>query len=151
MDRHNLTISTEKRTQHEMHQLLYTKKNVQPLIELSAIAGKIAIDQTNLHPVAKSSIKWTIDQVARILKEECASDIEKICNAAEHYNIQKVIAIPFPVPNGQHIVFIRAYGENSKSFFDHLRIRILSENTSGDILRYISELENETGVVIYPK
>ena len=42
--------------------------NSKPLIELSAIAGKIAIDQTKLHPLAKEAIKWTIDQVREILK-----------------------------------------------------------------------------------
>lgn len=125
--------------------------NAQPLIELSAIAGKIAIDQTKLHPIAKSSIKWSIDQVAKILKEECASDIEKIRNAAEYYNIHKVIAIPFPIPSGQHIVFIKAYGENPKAFFDYLKIQIVSENTSVNILRDISELENKSGVIIYQK
>ena len=125
--------------------------NSTPLIELSAIAGKIAIDQTKLHPIAKSSIKWSIDQVAKILKEECASGIEKIRNAAEYYNIHKVIAIPFPAPNGQHIVFIRAYGENPKAFFDHLKIQIVSENLCSDILNTISELEKNYGVVIYEK
>lgn len=125
--------------------------NAQPLIELFAIAGKTAIDQTKLHPIAKIPIKWSIDQVAKILKEECASDIEKIRNAAEYYNIHKVIAIPFPAPNGQHIVFIRAYGENPNAFFDHLKIQIVLENTGSNILKNISELEKNSGVVIYEK
>ena len=125
--------------------------NAQPLIELFAIAGKTAIDQTKLHPIAKIPIKWSIDQAAKILKEECASDIEKIRNAAEHYNIRKVIAIPFPTLNGQHIVFIRAYGENPNAFFDHLKIQIVSKNLCSDILNTISELEKNYGVVIYEK
>ena len=45
------------------------KMNSTPLIELSAIAGKIAIDQTKLHPLAKEAIKWTIDQVGEVLKK----------------------------------------------------------------------------------
>ena len=125
--------------------------NAQPLIELSAIAGKIAIDQTKLHPIAKIPIKWSIDQVAKILKEECSSDIEKIRNAAEYYNIHKVIAIPFPTPNGQHIVFIRAYGENPVAFFNRLGMQIIPENTVNDNLNFILELEKKLGIVIYEK
>ena len=125
--------------------------NAQPLIELFAIAGKTAIDQTKLNPIAKIPIKWSIDQVAKILKEECASDIEKIRNAAEYYNIHKVIAIPFPAPNGQHIVFIRAYGGNPAVFFNQLNIQIVPENTGSDMLKNLSELEKNSGVVIYEK
>ena len=127
------------------------KMNSKPLIELSAIAGKIAIDQTKLHPLAKEAIKWTIEQVGEILKKENNLEIEDIRNTAEHYGVYKVVAIPFPAPNGQHIVFIRAYGENPKAFFDYLKIQIVSENTSVNILRDISELENKSGVIIYQK
>ena len=56
--------------------------NSKSLIELSAIAGKIAIDQTKLHPLAKEAIKWTIDQVGEILKKENSLEIEDICNSA---------------------------------------------------------------------
>ena len=125
--------------------------NTKPLIELSAIAGKIAIDQTKLHPIVKSSIKWSIDQVAKLLEEVCASDIEKIRNAAECYNINKVIAIPFPAPNGQHIVFVRAYDGNPAAFFNRLGMQIIPENTANDNLSFILELEKKIGVVIYER
>ena len=125
--------------------------NSTPLIELSAIAGKIAIDQTKLHPLAKEAIKWTIEQVGEILKKENNLEIEDIRNTAEHYGVYKVVAIPFPAPNGQHIVFIRAYGENPNAFFDHLKIQIVSKNLCSDILNTISELEKNSGVVIYEK
>ena len=69
--------------------------NSKPLIKLSAIAGKIVIDQTKLHPLAKEAIKWTIDQVGEVLKKENGLEIEDICNTAERYGVYKVVAIWF--------------------------------------------------------
>ena len=125
--------------------------NTQPLIELFAIAGKIAIDQTKLHPFAKEAIKWTIDQVGKVLKKENGLEIEDICNVAERYGVYKVIAMPLPMPNGQHIVFVRAYGGNPAAFFNRLGMQIIPENTVNDKLRFILELEKKLGIVIYEK
>jgi hypothetical protein len=125
--------------------------NSKPLIELSAIAGKIAIDQTKLHPLAKEAIKWTIDQVREILKNGNGLEIENICNAAERYGVYKVIAIPFPMLNGQNIVYIKAYGGNPTAFFNRLGMQIIPENTVNDNLSFIPELETKLGIVIYEK
>ena len=125
--------------------------NSNPLIELSAIAGKIAIDQTKLHPFAKEAIKWTIDQVGEILKNGNGLEIENICNAAERYGVYKVIAIPFPMLNGQDIVYIKAYGGNPTAFFNRLGMQIIPENTVNDNLSFIPELERKSGIVIYEK
>ena len=125
--------------------------NSTPLIELSAIAGKIAIDQTKLHPLAKEAIKWSIDQVREILKNGNGLEIENICNAAERYGVYKVIAIPFPMLNGQNIVYIKAYGGNPTAFFNRLGMQIIPENTVNDNLSFIPELETKLGIVIYEK
>ena len=125
--------------------------NSTPLIELSAIAGKIAIDQTRLHPLEKEAIKWTIDQVREILKNGNGLEIEYIRNTAKCYNVCKVIAIPFPMLNGQDIVFVRAYGGNPTTFFNHLNFQIIAESTVNDNLSGILELEKRYGVVIYEK
>ena len=127
------------------------KMNSTPLIELSAIAGKIAIDQTKLHPLAKEAIKWSIDQVREILKNGNGLEIENICNAAERYGVYKVIAIPFPMLNGQNIVYIKAYGGNPTAFFNRLGMQIIPENTVNDNLSFIPELETKLGIVIYEK
>ena len=121
------------------------------LIELSAIAGKIAIDQTKLHPLAKEAIKWTIDQVGEILKKGNGLEMENICNAAERYGVYKVVAIPFPLVNGEEIVFIRVYGGNPTAFFNHLNFQIIAETTVDDNLSFILELEKKLGTVIYEK
>ena len=125
--------------------------NTQPLIELFAIAGKIAIDQTKLHPFAKEAIKWTIDQVGEVLKKENGLEIEDICNTAERYGVYKVIGMPFPMPNGQHIVFVRAYGGNPTAFFNRLGMQIIPDNTVNDNLSFILEFEKKLGIVIYEK
>lgn len=125
--------------------------NSKSLIELSAIAGKIAIDQTKLHPLAKEAIKWTIDQVGEVLKKENSLEIEDICNAAERYGVCKVVAIPFPLVNGQNIVYIRVYGGNPTAFFNHLNLQIIAETIVDDNLSFILELERKSGIVIYEK
>ena len=125
--------------------------NTQPLIELFAIAGKIAIDQTKLHPFAKEAIKWTIDQVGEILKKENSLKIEDICNTAERYGVYKVVAIPFPLVNGEKVVFIRVYGGNPTAFFNHLNFQTIAETTVDDNLSFIFELERKSGIVIYEK
>ena len=125
--------------------------NPKALIELSAIAGKTAIDQTKLHPLAKEVIKWTIDQVGEILKKENGLEVENIGNTAERYGVYKVIAIPVPVLNGQNIVYIKAYGANPTAFFNHLNIQIIAETTVNDNLNAILELEKKFGIVIYEK
>ena len=125
--------------------------NTKSLIELSAIAGKIAIDQTKLHPLAKATIKWTIDQVGEVLKKENSLDIEDICNAATRYGVYKVVAIPFLMLNGQNIVYIRVYGGNPTAFFNHLNFQIIAETTGNDNLSCILELEKKFGIVIYEK
>ena len=121
------------------------------LIELSAIAGKIAIDQTKLHPLAKEAIKWTIDQVGESLKKENSLEIEDICNAAKRYGVYKVVAIPFPMLNGQNIVYIRVYGGNTTAFFNHLNFQIIAETTVNESLSFILELEKKSGIVLYEK
>ena len=121
------------------------------LIELSAIAGKIAIDQTKLHPLAKETIKWTIEQVGEILKKENNLEIEDIRNTAEHYGVYKVVAIPFSMLNGQNIVYIRTYGGNSTAFFNHLNFQIIADPIVDDNLSFILEFERKSGIVIYEK
>ena len=125
--------------------------NTKSLIELSAIAGKIAIDQTKLHPLAKATIKWTIDQVGEVLKKENSLDIEDICDVAERYGVYKVVAIPFPVLSGQNIVYIKAYGGNPTAFFNHLNFQIIAETTVNESLSFILELEKKSGIVLYEK
>ena len=125
--------------------------NKEPLIEFSAIAGKIAIEHTKLHPVAKEAINWTIDQVADYLKREALSDIEKICNAAKKFDIDKVIAIPIGSLNGAVLVAIRAYGMKAEAFIKNLGMQIIPENSPCNLLDEICEKEKLFGVLIYEK
>ena len=125
--------------------------NKEPLFDFAAIAGKIAIEHTKLHPAAKFGINWGIDQVAECLKKESSTDLEKIRKAAKRFDIDKVIAIPFCFQNGQEMVAIRAYGKNSEEFIRHLGIQIISEKEPCDFLRDIHEKEKIFGVVIYEK
>ena len=125
--------------------------NSKPFIELSAIAGKIAIEHTKLHPLAKLSINWTIDQVAEYLKKECSSDIEKICSDAKHFDIDKVVVIPLGICNEIDIVAIRAYGIQSEEFIKAIGMQIIPDNTQNNLLVKIGEIEQKLGIVIYQK
>ena len=125
--------------------------NSKPLIELSAIAGKVAIEHTKLHPLAKLSINWTIDQFAEHLKEECLFDVEKICSEAKQFDIDKVVLIHLGVCNGKDWVAIRAYGKQSEAFIKALEMQIIPENIQSNFLGDINEIEKNFGVVIYEK
>ena len=125
--------------------------NKEPLIELSAIAGKVAIEHTKLHPLAKLSINWTIDQFAEHLKKECLSDVEKICSEAKQFDIDKVVLIHLGVCNGKDCVAIRAYGTQSATFINALGMQIIPENIQNNIFGDINEIEKNFGVVIYEK
>ena len=78
-------------------------------------------------------------------------DIEDICNAATRYGVYKVVAIPFPMLNGQNIVYIKAYGGNPTAFFNHLNFQIIAETIVDDNLSFILELERKSGIVIHEK
>ena len=112
--------------------------NKKTFIELSTLAGKIAIEHTKLHPITKIPINRGIDQIAKILKGEYSLDIEQICSTAEQYGIYKVIAISFTLLNGQDLIFIRAYGENSTVFLKQLKMQIIPENIDDNIAQNIS-------------
>ena len=125
--------------------------NNEALIELSAIAGKLAVEQTDLNFFAKSALKWSIDQIADHLKKNLSLDIETIRNVARQFNIDKVIAIPVNFCNGEKLVVIRAYGHNAEIFIRHLGLNIISENEKNSFVRDIHETENRYSVLIYEK
>ena len=125
--------------------------NNEELIEMSALAGKIMVDQTNLNTFSKISLKWTIDQVAEYLKEQSRLDIEKIRSAAKQFNIDKVFAIPVNFCNGEKLVVIRAYGDNAEIFIRHLGLNIIPENEENSFARDIHETENRYSILIYEK
>ena len=125
--------------------------NKEPLFDIAAIAGKIAIEHTKLHPDAKFGINWGIDQVAEYLKEVTSTDLEKIRRAAKRFDIDKVIAVPFCLQSGQELIAIRVYGKNSKEFIRQLGIQLIPEKETNDFLKEMHEKEKLFGVLIYEK
>ena len=125
--------------------------NKETFFDVAAIAGKVAVEHTNLHPSAKFGINWGIDQVAEYLKEATSTDLEKICRAAKRFNIDKVIAVPFCLQGGQELIAIRAYGKNSEEFIRHLGIQLILEKETNDFLKEIHKKEKLFGVLIYEK
>ena len=125
--------------------------NKEPLFDIAAIAGKIAIEHTKLHPAAKFGINLGIDQVAEFLKEATSTDLEKIRRAAKRFDIDKVIATPFRLQSGQELIAIRAYGKNSEEFIRQLGIQLIPEKETNDFLKEMHEKEKLFGVLIYEK
>ena len=112
-------------------------------IDLLAASGKIWAESTKLPSLAKSSIKWSIDVIAKALKEAQSPDIETIGSAAEHYGVHKVVAIPMYDLNGQPQIVIRVYGGNPYGFFEHLKIQMIPENSGNDIFSNITWIGKE--------
>ena len=125
--------------------------NKESFFNVAAIAGKIAVEYTELHPAAKFGINWGIDQVAELLKEATSTDLEKIRRAAKRFDIDKVIAVPFCLQGSQELIAIRAYGKNSKEFIRQLGIQLIPEKETNDFLKEMHEKEKLFGVLIYEK
>ena len=125
--------------------------NKESFFDVAAIAGKIAVEYTDLHPVTKFGINLGIDQVAELLKEATSTDLEEIHRAAKRFDIDKVIATPFRLQSGQELIAIRAYGKNSKEFIRQLGIQLIPEKETNDFLKEMHEKEKLFGVLIYEK
>ena len=125
--------------------------NKESLIELSAIAGKIAIEHTKLHPIAKTTINWTIDQVAEYLKKELLSDIEKIRITAKKFDVDKVVAIHLGFLNGKELVAFRVYGKRSEDFIKAIGMQAIPLKNQNHLFNDINEAEKNFGVLIYQK
>ena len=121
------------------------------LLELSALAGKIAIEHTKLPEIAKVAINCSIEIAKEYLKSEVSLDIDNIRTEAERFNLDKVIAIPIGSFMDKDLFIIRAYGQKSEDFIKHLGLHFIPESTQKNILDDIYEAEKNSGILIYEK
>ena len=120
-------------------------------INYLAHTTKLLIDLSNMEESEKEYAKFGIDVAAELLKLEVnaqKADIVRIQNAACFYNLDRVVAFPCVV-QGESRILLRMYGGSIPSFCQYLGIPLLLENGVQLNPIYISEMEQQYGVVLY--
>lgn len=122
-------------------------------INYLAHTTKLLIDLSNMEERKKEYAKFGIDVAAELLKLEVnaqKADIVRIQNAARFYNLDRVVAFPCIV-QGEPRVLLRMYGGSIPWFCQHLNIPLFSENDVQLNPIYMTQMEQQYGVVLYER
>ena len=122
-------------------------------INYIAHTTKLLLDFSNMEERKKEYTKFGIDVLAELLKLEVnsrKSGIMRIQEAARFYNLDRVVAFPCIV-QGEPRVLLRMYGGSIPTFCQHLNIPLFSESDVPANSIYISEMEQQYGVVLYER
>ena len=122
-------------------------------INYIAHTSKLLLDFSNMEERKKEYTKFGIDVLAELLELEVnsrKSGIMRIQEAARFYNLDRVVAFPCVVQRETWIL-LRMYGGSVPSFCQYLGIPLLSENGVQLNPIYISEMEQQYGVVLYDR
>lgn len=122
-------------------------------INYIAHTTKLLLDLSHMEEQKKEYTKFGIDVLAELLKLEVnsrKSGIMRIQEAARFHNLDRVVAFPCVV-QGESRILLRMYGGSIPSFCQYLGIPLLSENGVQLNPIYISEMEQQYGVVLYKR
>ena len=122
-------------------------------INYIAHTTKLLLDLSHMEERKKEYAKFGIDVFAELLKLEVnahKSGIMRIQEAARFYNLDRVVAFPCVV-QGETRVLLRMYGGSIPAFCQHLNIPLFSESDVPANSIYISEMEQQYGVVLYER
>ena len=122
-------------------------------INYIAHTTKLLLDLSHMEERKKEYAKFGIDVLAELLKQEVnsrKSGIMRIQEAARFHNLDRVVAFPCVV-QGETRVLLRMYGGAIPAFCQHLSIPLLSKNGVQLNPIYISEMEQQYGVVLYER
>lgn len=122
-------------------------------INYIAHTTKLLLDLSHMEERKKEYTKFGIDVLAELLKLEVnsrKSGIMRIQEAAHFYKLDRVVAFPCVV-QGESWILLRMYGGSVPSFCQYLGIPLLSENGVQLNPIYISETEQQYGVVLYDR
>lgn len=122
-------------------------------INYLAHTTKLLVDISKMDERKKETVKLGIDVAAELLKLEVNSrkaGIVRIQNAARFYNLDRVVAFPCIV-QGESTVLLRMYGGSIPAFCQHLKIPLFSENNIQLDPAYMTQMEQQHGVVLYER
>ena len=120
-------------------------------IDIFACVGKIYIHKIDTYPIVKDICKLSVDVVAYFLKKFLNTDVDSIRNIALRCDIEKVVALPYYLPNGEKIILLRVYGNNPELFFSQIGIYSTLIENNENISKIIDMIEYKYGLVIYQK
>ena len=122
-------------------------------INYIAHTTKLLLDLSHMEERKKGYAKFGIDVLAELLKLEVnarKSEIMRIQEAARFYNLDRVVAFPCTI-QGENKFLFRMYGGSISVFCQHLNIPMFSENDVHLNPIYISQMENQYGIVLYER
>ena len=122
-------------------------------INYIAHTTKLLLDLSHMEERKKEYTKFGIDVLAELLKLEVNArkcEIMRIQEAARFYNLDRVVAFPCVV-QGETRVFLRMYGGAIPAFCQHLNIPLLSEGDVPVNPIYMTQMEQQYGVVLYER
>ena len=122
-------------------------------INYIAHTSKLLLDFSNMEERKKEYTKFGIDVLAELLELEVnsrKSGIMRIQEAARFYNLDRVVAFPCVVQRETWIL-LRMYGGSVPSFCQYLGIPLLSENGVQLNPIYMTQMEQQYGVVLYER
>ena len=122
-------------------------------IDYLAHVSKAIVELSPMKRTDKDQVKNNIDFAAELLKlvvKSRAPDIVQIQEAAQLYNLDRVVAFPCIV-QGENRTFLRMYGDAIPAFCQYLGIPMLSENDIQANPIYISQMEQQYGVILYDR
>lgn len=122
-------------------------------IDYLAHISKAIVELSPMERSDKDQAKSNIDFAAELLKLAVKShtpDIVRIQEAAQRYNLNRVVVFPCMV-QGENRTFLRMYGDAIPAFCQYLGILMLSENDIQANPIYISQMEQQYGVILYDR
>lgn len=141
----NYNVNTIKICKEELY-IIFDK-----IIDIFACVGKFHIDKIDTYPIVKDICKLSVDVVAYFLKKFLNTDIVSVRNIASRCDIEKVVALPYYLPNGEKIILLRVYGNNPELFFSQIGIYSTLIENNENINKIIDMIEYKYGLVIYQK
>lgn len=122
-------------------------------IDYLAHISKAIVEFSPLERSDKDQVKNNIDFAAELLKlavKSCTPDIVRIQEAAQRFNLDRVVVFPCIV-QGESRPFIRMYGGAIPAFCQHLGISLISDSDVQANPIYISQMEQQYGVILYDR
>ena len=136
--------------------------NTMALIETTAIAGKVVVENSKMSPIEKELIKMGIDEMKEVLKliiphqqpsnivGLSLQDVQMIKFYAEQCGLDRVVHFPVKFDTGNFTCLMRMYGGDIQQFSVCLGIPLIYP-TDGEEDECINFWEKNFGVIIYQR
>lgn len=116
------------------------------------LVGKLVVDFSSMDELRKMKWKFGIDIAVDFLKMIAGDSpyVQQIRRTAQQCNLERVVAFQCLV-NGEEKLLFKLSGGDTLAFCQHMGIQALPEKTAPMVLPYVSEVNEQYGVVLYER